>query len=145
MKLNISRTMLLAAAALVFGPAAYAQEINVRARVPFDFMLGDKLYPAGEYAVQTAAANTYFLSIKNEDGAARGMTPSYPYTSSKSAIPASQAKLVFHRQGNTFFLYQIWMGGSALGREFPMSRTETQLALNGAKPEAVSVAASVTH
>lgn len=145
MKLNISRTMLLASAALVFGSAAYAQEINVRARVPFAFAVGDKVYPAGEYAVQTAKANTYFLLIKNQDRTTQGLTPSHPCISSKPASPANQAKLVFHRMGNTYFLFRVWVGGSTVGREFPRSHRETEMAMNSSKTDTVIVAANLAY
>jgi hypothetical protein len=145
MKLHISRTMLLAAAALVFGQAAYAQEISVRAHIPFAFVVGDKVYPVGEYAVQTAKDNTYSLSIKNEDKTAQGLTPSHPCISSKPVNPANQAKLVFHRIGNTYFLFRVWVGGSTVGREFPRSHRETQMAMNGSKTETVVVAANIAH
>ena len=95
MKLRISRTLMVAAVALVFGCAAYAQEINVRAKVPFDFVLGHKAYPAGQYAVQAASDNTYFLSVKNiDDKATQGLTSSHPCISSKPTGPANQEKLV---------------------------------------------------
>jgi hypothetical protein len=137
--------MLLAAAALVFGSTAYAQEINVRAHIPFAFVVGDKVYPAGEYAVQTAKTNTYFLSIKNEDKTAQGLIPSYLCVSTKPANPANQAKLVFHRMGNTYFLFRLWVGGSTVGREFPRSHRETQMAMNGSKTGTVVVAANIVH
>lgn len=145
MKLRISQALLVAAVALVFGSAAYSQEINVRARVPFDFAVGDRTYSAGNYAVQTAKANTFTLSIKNESDTTQGLALSYPCISSKSAIPANQAKLVFHRLGNTYFLFRLWVGGSTVGREFPASPREAELAKNGPRTETVIVAANPAH
>lgn len=145
MKLNISRTVLLASAVLVFSSAAHAQEINLRARVPFAFVVGDKVYPAGEYAVQTAMANTYVLSIKSQDRTTHGLTESFLCISSNPAIPANQTKLVFHRMGNTYFLYRVWVGGSTVGREFPRSHGQTERAMNGSKTEIVIVAANLAH
>ena len=146
MKLRISRTLTVAAVALSFSSAAYAQEINVQTRVPFDFVLGDKAYPAGQYSVQTANANTYFLSVKNnEDKTTQGLTPSHPCISSKPTGPANQAKLVFHRMGNTYFLFRVWVGGSTVGREFPISHRERLMAISGLKTETVIVAAKIVH
>jgi hypothetical protein len=145
MKLRIPRTILVAAAALVFGSAVYAQEINVRIRVPFDFVVGDKMYPAGEYAVQTAKANTYYLSIKNEDKTTRELIDSYPCISSKPLTPGNQAKLVFHRVENTYFLHRVWVGGSTVGREFPKSHREAQMAMNGSTTETTIVAANIAR
>jgi hypothetical protein len=146
MKLRISRTLMVAAVALVFGSAAYAQEINVRARVPFDFVLGDKTYSAGQYAVETASDNTFFLSVKNIDAKkAQGLTLSYPCFSSQPTGPANQGKLVFHRVGGKYFLFRVWVGGSAVGREFPAPPRETEMAMNGLKTETVMVAANAVH
>jgi len=145
MKLRISRILLLAAAPLVFGSAAYAQEINVRAQVSFDFIVGDKVYPAGEYAIQTAMANTSFLSINNEGGTTQGLTRAVPCISSKQAIPGNLAKLIFHRTGNTYFLFRVWVGGSTVGREFPRSHRETETAKSAPKTETVTVAANTVH
>jgi len=142
MKLRISRTLLVAAAALFLGSAAYAQEVNVRAKIPFDFMLGDKLYPAGEYALQTVMANNYSVYAKNEGGAKPALLLTDPQDSAK---PAAQTKLVFRRVGDTYFLFQVWVAGSTIGREFPISHTEKQLALNGAKQETVIVAANIAR
>jgi hypothetical protein len=137
---------MVAAAALVFGSVAYTQEINVRARVPFDFVLGDKTYPAGQYAVQAASADSYSLFIENEDRTTHGpMVPSFPCISSKPTVPANQAKLVFHRVGNTYFLFRIWVGGTTVGREFLKSHRETETAMNGSKTETVIVAANLGH
>ena len=146
MKLRISRTLMIAAVALVFGSAAYAQEINVRARVPFDFVLGDKAYPAGQYAIETASDNTYFLSVKNIDAkTTQGLTPSHPCISSKPTGPANQGKLVFHRLGNKYFLFRVWVGGSTVGREFPIPSREKEMAMNGLKTETLTVAANMVH
>ena len=145
MKLNMSRIMLLALVALVFGSAAHAQEINVRARVPFDFVLGDKVYPAGEYAIQTAMTKTSFLSINNQGRTTQSLTPSFPCISSEQVIPANRAKLVFRRIGNTYFLFRVWVGGSSVGREFPRSHRETLMAKNEPKTETAMFATNTIH
>jgi hypothetical protein len=145
MKLTISRMMLIAAAALSFSSAGFAQEVNVRAKVPFSFVVGDKTYPAGEYAIQTAEANTFFLSIRNENGQPQGLTQSHVSTSSRPAEPANRAKLIFHRIANTYFLAQVWVGGSTVGREFPRSDRETEMATNRPKTETVIAAADIVH
>lgn len=148
MKLRIPRTMLVAVAALAFGSAAYAQELNVRAKVPFEFVLGDKLYPAGEYNLQTVAAannlSVYIRSVypKNE----LKPEPALALTNLQTAAtPAKRTELVFHRMGNSYFLYQVWVAGSEVGREFRRSNSETRMAMNGTKAETVLVAANIAH
>ena len=46
------------------------------------------------------------------------------------AQPADGTTLVFQRLGDNYFLYQVWTAGNSLGREFPMSKAEVQVAKN---------------
>ena len=146
MKLRIPQTILVAAAALVFGSTAFAQGINVRARIPFDFVVGNQEYPAGQYAVQTARDTGFYVSINNQEmRTTRGLAGSYPCISSKPVNPGNEAKLLFHRVGNTYFLFRVWVGGNTVGREFPMSHREKQMAMNGAATETTIVAAHIVQ
>jgi hypothetical protein len=145
MKLRIARNMMVAAAALAFTWAAYGQELNVRAKVPFEFVLGDKLYPAGEYSVQAVASdNRFAVSITSADPKLEE-----PALASvqlhRASMPAKSTALIFHRQRNTYFLYQVWVADSELGREFPRSKTETRMAMDGTKAETVTVAANTAR
>lgn len=142
MKLRIAKTLLVAAAALAFGATAQAQEVNLRAKVPFDFVLGDKTYPAGEYALQTVMANDYSLYIKSQEKAKPALLVTDVQTAS---TPAKHSELIFHRMGNTYFLYQVWVAGSEVGREFPRSKEEIRMANNGSKAETVTVAANIAR
>jgi len=130
MKSKISRTSLLAVSALLLGVATYGQEVKVRAKVPFDFILDNTKYAAGEYVIQTAAANTFQLVIVNEKGNALGLTRSIPCTTDKVLSPAVQTRLVFHRISNTYFLHQLWLEGNSFGRQFPTGPMEIRMARN---------------
>jgi hypothetical protein len=141
MKLNFFRFLALAATLAVLCSTAYAQSINVRSQVPFNFVVGDKVYPAGEYAIQTLANYNSLLFVGNRDAKESAMTLSYSITSGK---PAKHTVLVFQRMGNAYFLYQVWAAGSPVGREFPASRSEILLAQNGTKPDTTIVAADIT-
>jgi len=142
MKFNLSRFMLLAMGALLLASAAFAQEINVQAKVPFDFMLGGKLYPAGQYSVQNVIPDHQVLRLRN--GTSRG-SAFILYHPASSQVPAEQTQLVFHRLGNSYFLYQVQVAGSSLGREFQRSHKETEMALNATDNETVIVAANPIH
>jgi len=142
MKLRITRTMAVVAALLAFGSAAHAQEVNLRAKVPFNFVLADNVYPAGEYALQTVMANNTSLYIKSEAKAKPALLLTDLQTNS---TPAKHTELLFHRIGNTYFLYQVWVAGSEVGREFPRSKTETRMARNGAKAETLVIAAQISR
>jgi hypothetical protein len=137
MKHNLSRLMLLAAGALLLGSAAFAQEINVQAKVPFDFMLGDKLYSAGQYSVQNVIPDHQVLRLRNSTSRRAAFIP---YQPASSPVPAERTQLVFHRLGNTYFLCQVQVAGSTLGREFLRGHVETEMALNATEKGTVIVA-----
>jgi hypothetical protein len=142
MKLNLSRLILFAVGALFLGSAAFAQEMNVQAKIPFDFVLGDKVYPAGEYSVQNVINDNHALRLRNTTSQRAALILHRP---TSSPAPAKQTQLVFHRVGNTYFLYQVQVAGNTLGREFQMSHQETQMARNATDKETVIVAANPIH
>lgn len=142
MKLGISRALFAAGVALAFASAAYSQTVNIRAQVPFRFVVGDQTYAAGEYAVKTLVAysNLTYVGNRTEDKSAMAVTQPVD-----SGTPAKNTVLLFHRMGNTYFLYQVWAEGSRVGLEFRQSQREKELAMNRTKPETVRVAANIVQ
>jgi len=142
MKLNLSRFLMIQAAAMLLGSTAYAQSVNVRAQVPFNFVLGDKVYPAGEYSIQSLVDYSYSLRISNRKAKVAGMTESYPVS---FVNEPRQTALVFTRIGNTYFLYQVRTEVSPQGRQFRRSQMQTQMARNATESGTVFVAANLIH
>ena len=136
------RSILLALTVLLLATAAQAQTTNVKASIPFDFVIGSHAYPAGEYTVKSLSQSSAAIRIDNADESEKGMTLS---TACQKAQPAAQTALVFQRLGDNYFLYQVWTEGNSLGREFPKSKREVQLAKNNSQPELVMVAANISH
>ena len=136
------RSILLALTVLLLATAAQAQTTSVKASIPFDFVVGDHSYSAGEYTVRSMTQDGVAIRVDNADESAKGITLSHPC---KKAQPATQTTLVFERLGDNYFLYQIWTEGNSAGREFPMSKKEVQLAKNYSEPELVIVAANISH
>jgi hypothetical protein len=132
------RSVLFVLAALLLVPAARAQQRGVKADVPFDFVVGNQAYPAGEYTLRAALNDTGIIRIENVNEVLSAFTPS---NSCAKATPSTETKLVFHRMGGRYFLYQVWTAGNLTGREFPKGRIEVELAQNHATPEVVIVAA----
>jgi len=135
------RSVLFVFTALLLATAARAQSTNVTASVPFDFVVADQTYPAGDYAVKSISNTGVPILIRNSDKA-EGFALSVACSSVK---PSTTTKLVFHRMGGQYFLYQVWQEGNTIGREFRLSKTEKQLARNSSKPEIVIVAANLTR
>ena len=135
------RSVLFVFTALLLATAVHAQSTYVTASVPFDFVVADQTYPAGDYAVKSISNTGVPILIRNSDKA-EGLALSVACSSVK---PSTTTKLVFHRMGGQYFLYQVWQEGQTTGREFPLSKTEIQLARNSSKPEVVIVAANLTR
>ena len=136
------RSIPLALTVLLLAAAAQAQTTNVKASIPFDFVVGDHAYSAGEYTIKSMSDNGRVIQIGTSQQPAQGMALS---NSCASNAPAATPKLVFHRLGEHYFLYQAWTEGNNWGREFPMSKKEVQLAKNYSNPELVIVAANISH
>ena len=130
-------SLVLMAATLVFASTARAQELRVKADIPFDFVVGNTVYVAGTYTIRPATQNSNALLL---DGDTRGFVIPNECSSTQ---PAKSTKLVFDRMGDTYFLRQIWMQGNAIGREIPKGKAELRMASNPA--ESVTVAAKLIH
>jgi hypothetical protein len=139
--MNNIRLASLFVAALFMGSLAQAQQAHVKASVPFSFVAGNITYLAGEYEIQRVSDNLPALRIEST-GEVREATMVLS-NSCSSNKPSETSKLVFHRVGDTYFLYQIWTQGSLTGREFPVSKREIKMASNQSKTDLVIVAANL--
>ncbi len=114
---------------------ASAQQVSLRATVPFSFVVGKTTLPAGEYQVsegaslgtmiiQGAGVNAVSLTIPAEDQRP-GVRP---------------ARLVFRGYGDRYYLSQVWGGGMS-GSEILMTRSERDLTSRKHNPNQSGVAA----
>ena len=134
---GITMLMLVAGVALMAAlVSAYAQSPgSIVADVPFDFTVGSKSLKAGEYSVRafTKSGNTVLISNKDRSDVAVRLWNSIQVTTPQ------EAKLVFHRYGQRYFLSEVWNLGEQTGRQLVKSREEraleTQLAANSSKSE----------
>jgi hypothetical protein len=126
---------------LLVATATRAQQTGVKADVPFDFLVGTHAYPAGEYTVKSMSTSGIMIRIDNTQIRATAITLSDKCDD--STVPAT-SRLVFHRLGGSYFLYQVSTERSAC-RELSTSRTEVQLAKKLEKSEPVIVAAKITQ
>jgi hypothetical protein len=115
----------LAAVLFAVAPASglFAQSSDMTAKIPFDFRLGDKLMPAGEYRVQQQSA----LLILKQQGS--GHAAAAQLTTPSSRREASEkGALQFTRYGNQYFLSNVWTAGARDGRALRQSKIEKELA-----------------
>jgi len=135
------RSVLFALGLLLVVSAAHAQSGAVSARVPFDFVVGNQVYSAGDYLLSSWGTANESILIRNTDESKGRLV----LTQSCARLEkAEKGVLIFHRYGDQYFLYEVWTEGSTLGRRFPKSKIETQLAKNHTV-EVVMVAAPITH
>jgi hypothetical protein len=132
---GFTMVMLVAALALVTVVAsANGQSRSVRANIPFEFIIGDKTLAAGNYQIAAATASGEVLRIRNataKDGAMR--------LTAQLGGESKQAKLVFHRYGERYFLVEVWAGeghdGVALLQSKQEQSIERELAMTNAKKD----------
>lgn len=100
-----------------------AQVPNTRAEVPFDFWLGQKLMPAGEYVVYHMASGTLLFEDQNDRNSS-AMFLAQPI----SRLENGDGRLEFTRYGDTYFLSKIWNPYQTDGYSVPKSGREKELA-----------------
>jgi hypothetical protein len=128
------RSVLVALAVLFMATAAHAQS-KVATTIPFNFMAGDRAYPAGSYILSNDASVLWITGAEQTS-----VTLS---NACERLTPSTTTKVVFSRMGGAYFLKQIWREGDSRGRELPRSKSEVRLAQNHEKSEPVIVAANI--
>ena len=130
---NVLKKVSLLCAILLVTVVASAQGqtlgSRVKANIPFDFSIGDKKLPSGEYSVGRVRPNfdDVVLSIEDQGGRSKAIRTSIPVITRDIT---SKGKLVFHRYGDQYFLYQVWPAGATTGRQFVRSRSEREIQEN---------------
>jgi hypothetical protein len=106
---------------LISSTGAYAQAY-AKADVPFAFRLGTAQLPAGTYEVRVATTSAEAIVIQNHETSAGALS-----IARRESPRSTNAKLVFHRVGNEYFLAEIWRGSGYDGMIVPTSKQEKEL------------------
>ncbi len=118
-------TMLLLLVSVTFVTAvasANGQSRNpARANIPFDFSVGDKVLPAGEYQVSALTDGKTVVLVRSRDG--KNSAIRLTYTENKT-VATDKGTLVFRRYANHYFLAEIWTAGDQTGRCLLKSKHE---------------------
>jgi hypothetical protein len=122
-------------------PVLAQSMLRLQASVPFEFIVGAKTMPAGEYSIildlgprlvrlQDFKAGTGVVSLSN-------------WMQVKSKDPAAETKLVFHRYGDKYFLSEVSDGYDSIGMQLSVTHTERELSKTASTqaPEIVAVLA----
>ena len=127
--------------------AVYAgSESPIHVDIPFSFVVGSKILPAGRYTVSQTRSDCV-LQLRSEDSRETIFTPlTIPV---RSRMEPHRAELQFHRYGDDYFLSKVWMSTDGEGCELLKSKLERQLirfrsdhlTRAGLEPEIVAIAA----
>src|SRR5260370_21704408 len=99
---HLVRCSLLALGAAITLPAQIS-ESQIKAKVPFEFTVQGRTMPAGDYVVNHTNS-TATIILKCQEHSASVIVPTNALV---SPLPHQQAKLVFHRYGDRYFLAEV--------------------------------------
>jgi len=128
---------------VVLSGMAAAQLIGstkVVAQVPFEFMVANKIVPAGECAVQAFTMDGKTLVIRNTEAKVALLSTS---SQSEGKQEASHYALVFKRYGDRYFLSGIKLQGSNITYRLPESKVEAELRAQNASATEETLLASL--
>ncbi len=124
---RITAIALLAIANLALAGTSIAQSNGVKANIPFDFTVGNKLLPAGTYTVQAKSGG--IVAVKNHDKPITVLTLVQP-DGAKS--PKDSGVLIFHKYGEQYFLSEILCDAEEMNVAIHPSKIEKRVQLQQA-------------
>jgi hypothetical protein len=127
---RITAIAFLAIANFAMAGTSFAQSTGVRANVPFDFTVGNKLLPAGTYTIKEQSDHVILITNHDKPIAALSLVNGDSNTSPNGG------KLKFHRYGNQYFLSEILCEQADMNLQVPTSKTERTTALQEARVRA---------
>jgi hypothetical protein len=113
----------------------------VRAKIPFDFSVGDNKLQAGQYTFNRVSADGKIMLVSSVDVNTSVFQPTFGI---QVLTAKNESKLVFHKYGDLYFLEQIWTGGQQAGTLVPESRSERTIRQQLAKTQQSNLSGKVT-
>jgi len=138
--MKLMRSAFLGLGMLLAVSAAQAQNVRVKADIPFDFVVGDREMPAGEYILEPTGSLGQAIAIRSDQSTDMALTSPCALSG-----PSKSTKIVFHALGGRYFLSQVWVEGYAQGRQFRTSKLEVRLAKNSDAAKDFVIAANITR
>jgi frataxin-like iron-binding protein CyaY len=137
---TITATMIGVLIIVLAAPTAHAQGGSAFVvRIPFDFFVAGKTFPAGDYTfTRSTQSSNEGLKISNKRHGA------FVQTKAIQALEIlEETQVVFNRYGDRYFLSQVWLSARSTGRELFKSAQEQkfqrELSQRAAKAERVSI------
>jgi hypothetical protein len=129
--------LVLAGSMAVAGQAQTTGRLQLRATIPFEFNVGQKTMPAGEYTITqiNPSSDRTVLQLRRSDGRSTTLVQ----MNNVIGTAGDGARLVFNRYGRQHYFSQVWTSAGATGWEAPKARPE----LASLKPVRETVAVNV--
>jgi hypothetical protein len=123
---------------LVTVSSVYAQtDRQTVVNIPFNFTVGEKALPAGKYLVRRNRTDSDIVwVIQNKRTGEAAMLLTRPVVANETQ---GNAKFVFNKYDDVYFLAQFWSAGTNTGRGIQISNRERALAKSVAVAPTVEV------
>jgi hypothetical protein len=121
---RISAIALMTIASFITAGSALAADHAVKADVPFDFTVGDKLLPSGTYTI--VSEDTNMVEIRNGDRTISVVNVAL----ADGNEPTKAGELVFDRYGDKYFLRQVLCPAASMTLHLPISKMENRARSN---------------
>jgi hypothetical protein len=130
MKKNLTAVVTVMLGLLMTALSASAQYSGrMYVSVPFGFVAENQQFQAGSYVIEKVANGR--LRVHTDDGRVSASFLAIPAEGKKTA---EQARFVFHRYGQSYFLANIWTPGQNTGWEVMEGKVEQEAAKRGNVP-----------
>src|SRR5439155_9222076 len=116
----------------------------IRARIPFDFNVGDRKLPAGEYTFGhlSGFSDSKMMLVSSVDASTHLFQSTF---GAQVLTPKNESTLVFHKYGDQYFLEQVWSGGEQEGAQVPESPGERTARRQLAQTQQSNMSGKVTR
>ena len=119
---------------LLLSAATASADTVGRFQIPFEFLMGDKVLPAGDYKVTVDTDNRRIQLSSWEGSAAVNLTANTPHRAATDT-----GKLVFRKYGRVLVLREMWRYGASYGHELITSKAEKEIAQKAATSSRLEV------
>jgi hypothetical protein len=110
---------------LALGSMAHAQRHNrtVKATIPFEFGVGDRTFPSGNYLLVSRAPA--FLELRDAEGRVLATVLTNSVETLKTPV---SPKLTFNREDGRYVLAEVWHEDDSTGQQLSSPKASTKVA-----------------
>jgi hypothetical protein len=120
--LGVALGLILALSAV---PGHAQDGAKIKTTIPFNFVVGNKELKAGDYVIESLLGNNA-LRFRSEDGNIQ-ISLTVPIETNRTG---DHERMLFHHDGDQYFLSQVWLSGDENGHELIPGAQEKKAATN---------------